>query len=89
MELLAPRQIAKAFDRENLALEGVILMTCRQTKRGDELRKVVLLKSSSKLRRESSYHWGNAAEAIRGFVDSSRKRDKGNNQEKVLGRSFH
>ena len=38
------RTKAKAIDRENLDLEGVILMTCRQTKRGDELREVVLLK---------------------------------------------
>ena len=37
------RTKAKAIDRENLDLEGVILMTCRQTKKGDELRRVVPL----------------------------------------------
>jgi len=68
--------VVKASDRENLAWEGVILMTCRPTKRGDELRKVVLLKSSSKLRHESTYHCGNAVEAIRELVDSSRKQGK-------------
>ena len=43
VELLAPGRMAKAIDRENLALEGAILMVCRQTKRGDELRRVVPL----------------------------------------------
>ena len=35
---------AKAADRENSDWEGVILMTCRPTKRRDELRRVVPLK---------------------------------------------
>ena len=61
-------------------------MVCRLTKRGDELREVVLLKTSSGLRQELSYHWRSAAKSIRGLVDSSRKRDKGNNQERSLGK---
>ena len=53
-------------------------MVCRLTKRGDELREVVLLKSFSDLMHESLYYWGSAAEGIRGLVGSSRKWDKGN-----------
>jgi hypothetical protein len=55
-------------------------------KRGDELREVVLLKSSSDLREEPPYHWRSATEGIRGLVDSSRKRDKGNHQNESLGK---
>ena len=57
VELLAPE--LKTFgwrDRENLDWEGVILMTCRSTKRGDELREVVLPKSFSDLMYESLYY---------------------------------
>ena len=68
----------KIFGRENLDWEGVILMACRSTKRGNELREVVLLKSFSSLTHESPFHWRNAAEDIRGLVGSSWKRDKGN-----------
>jgi len=66
------------FDRENLDWEGSVLTLCRPTKRGDELREVVLLKSFSDLTHGSLYRWGNTAEDIRGLVDSSWKRDKGN-----------
>ena len=79
VELLAPE--LKTFgwrDRENLDWEGVILVTCRSTKRGDELREVVLLKSFSSRTYESPFHWGSAAEGIHGLVGSSWKRDKGN-----------
>jgi hypothetical protein len=57
--------------------ESAILMACRPTRRGDELRSVVALKSSSDLRKESTHHCGSATKDIRGLVDSSRKRDKG------------
>jgi len=43
VELLAPGQTAKAFDRENLAWEGAVLTACRPTKGGDELKRVVPL----------------------------------------------
>jgi hypothetical protein len=45
----------KTFDRENLDWEGTVLTVCRPTKRGDELREVVLLKSFSDLTHESLY----------------------------------
>jgi len=56
VELLAPEP--KTFgwwDRENLDGEGTVLTVCRLTKRGDELRGVVLLKSFSDLMHESLY----------------------------------
>jgi len=65
-------------NRENLDWEGIILMVCRPTKRGDELRKVEPPKSFSDLMHESSFRWGSAAEGIHGLVGSSWKRDKGN-----------
>ena len=46
---------AKACDRENLDWEGIVLTVCRLTKRGNELRKVVLLKLFSDLIHESLY----------------------------------
>ena len=55
VELLAPGQTAKAVDRENLEWEGSVLTLCRPTKRGDELREVVLLKSFSNRMHESLY----------------------------------
>ena len=55
VELLAPGQMAKAVDRENLEWEGSVLTLCRPTKRGDELREVVLLKSFSNRMHESLY----------------------------------
>ena len=45
----------KICGRENLDEEGSVLMLCRFTKRGDELREVVLLKSFSDLTHESLY----------------------------------
>jgi hypothetical protein len=56
VELLAPEQKAKANDRENLDWESAVLSACRPTKRGDELREVVLLKSFSDLTHESLDH---------------------------------
>jgi len=56
VELLAPE--LKTFgwrDRENLDWEGAILMVCRPTKRGDELRRVEPPKSFSNLMHESSF----------------------------------
>ena len=73
----------KAFDREYLDLEGVILMTCRQTKRGDELRRVELPKSFSNWKHGSLFHKGNTAEDIHGLVGSSWKRDKGTPKERL------
>jgi hypothetical protein len=55
VELLAPGQITKVIDRENLDWEGSVLTLCRSTKRGDELREVVLLKSFSNRMHESLY----------------------------------
>ena len=79
VELLAPG--SKTFgwrDRENLDWEGAILMACRPTKRGDELRRVEPSKSFSDRMHESPFRWGSAAEGIHGLVGSSWKRDKGN-----------
>ena len=48
--------LTKVNDKENLDWEGTILMVCRLTKRGDELREVVLPKSFSDLMYESLYY---------------------------------
>ena len=56
VKLLAPgSQTFGGGDRENLEWEGVILVTCRSAKRGDELRKVEPPKSFSDLMHESSF----------------------------------
>ena len=48
--------LTKVNDRENLDWEGAILMVCRPTKRGDELREVELLKLSSDRMHESLFY---------------------------------